>query len=138
MRLILLCFLFISSLAQADIWETKAHAILPAPLRELIIGKSTIEAAKKNLGKPGLVEDQKYFWEENNFKYAVVLTFNKKVLQSIHYTFTKHAPKIDVLEIDSNDKNFESYNSKYLRLKKNSREIVIDPIKRTIYSVKIQ
>jgi len=71
-------------------------------------------------------------------KYAVVLTFKKEKLSSIHYTFTEEKPSLESVYKDINQSKLEPYNTRYLIHRSPSSDVVIDPDSKKIYSVRIR
>jgi hypothetical protein len=134
---------FIGTCAYAgNALKDKAHDLLPAPLNTFETHKTTLSEVEKKLGKPDLSEGSDSYWEKDGLKYALKLSFDNKFrLNSIHYTFVSEKPKLEKLgAIDT--KKLEPYISsgkvtKYMLLKENNSEVVIDPLNKNIYSVKI-
>ena len=137
-------FLFFSF---ATVWATsslknKALVLLPPPLNQFEMHKTTLTEVETKLGKASLVEGNHYYWEKEGLKYAVKLSFNNKfVLDTLHYTFQSEKPEVEKLgKIDT--KKLEPYISsgkptKYMVLKEKELEVVIDPVFKKVYSVKI-
>lgn len=142
MKTLFLLF-FVGTCAYAGTsWKDKAHDLLPNPLKAFETHKTTLSEVERKLGKASLVEGNDYYWERDGFKYALKLSFdNKFLLNTIHYTFVAEKPKLEKLgKIDT--KKLEPYvssgkSTSYMVLKENNSEVVIDPLNKNIYSVKI-
>lgn len=139
--LFLLIFIGTSAYAGTT-WKDKAHELLPTPLNAFQTHKTTLSEVEKKLGKAHLVEGQDYYWERDGLKYALKLSFdNKYLLHTIHYTFVNDKPKLEKLgKIDT--KKLEPYlssgkSTSFMLLKENNSEVVIDPLNKNIYSVKL-
>lgn len=142
MKLLFFLILMSSSAFAGLALKDKVHDLLPSPLKEFKTHKTTLSEVEKKLGKAHLIEGSDYYWEKDGLKYALKLSFdNKFLLDSIHYTFVTGKPKLEKLgTLDT--KNLEPYvsggkSSKYMVLKENKSEVVIDPLDKTIYSVKV-
>lgn len=142
MKLLFFLILTSSSAFAASVLKDKVHDLLPSPLKEFTTHKTPLSEVEKKLGKAHLIEGNDYFWEKDGLKYALKLSFdNKFVLDSIHYTFVTNKPKLETLgTLDT--KKLEPYtsggkSSKYLILRENKSEVVIDPLEKSIYSVKV-
>lgn len=140
--LIFLIFTLSSAFAAPTTLKDKAHDLLPSPLKDFKTHKTTLSEVEKKLGRAQLIDGNDYFWEKDGLKYALKLSFdNKFLLDSIHYTFAGEKPKLEKLgSFDS--KKLEPYlsggkTSKYMVLKENKSEVVINPLDKTIYSVKL-
>lgn len=139
MKKILALLLLTFNLYAASSWSDKAHDLLPPPLKSFTLRKTSLSEVEKVLGKASLNEGQKYYWEREGFKYALELSFNNKfILETIHYTFTGEKPsldkigKIDVKKLTPKDKS----GGKFFMLKEKDSEVTIDPVSRTIQTVK--
>ena len=117
--------------------------LLPPPLKEFRVHHTTLVEAQKALGKADLNEGRFYYWEKNGLKYALELSFDEKfILKTIHYTFTEKRPPLE--KVGSIDvKKLTPYPSegktigRFLQLKEKEFEIIIDPISKTIHTVKL-
>lgn len=142
MKLLILSIFISSSVFAGVALKEKAHDLLPSPLKEFKTHKTTLSEVEKKLGKAHLIEGNDYYWEKDGLKYALKLSFdNKYLLDTIHYTFVTEKPQLEKLgAIDT--KKLEPYvssgkTSKYMVLKENKSEVVIDPLDKTVYSVKV-
>jgi hypothetical protein len=131
-------FLLTTLSVQASGLEAKLRAALPAPLDKAQLGKTTIGDLEAKMGKPDLIEGSKRYWIKNGLKYAVVLSFKKDKLSSIHYTFTEGKPSLESIYSDLKQSALEPYNTRYLIHRSPSAEVVIDPTSKKIYSVRIK
>lgn len=140
----LFLLIFIGTFAYAGTsLRDKTQDLLPSPLNGFETHKTTLSEVEKKLGKAHLVEGSDYYWEKDGLKYALKLSFNNKFqLDVIHYTFASEKPKLEKLgQIDT--KKLEPYVSSgkttsYMVLKENNSEVVIDPLNKNIYSVKMK
>ncbi len=133
-------FLLVSyALAAETLPQGRLQTLLPAPLNEFKINSTTISQIEGRLGKAHLVEGQDYYWEQNKLKYAIKITLDQnKTLTSIHYTFTKKRPSIKELgEIDSKKFTPSPTQKNYYQFNEKSGEVILEPLTKTIYSVKI-
>jgi hypothetical protein len=90
------------------------------------------------LGKAHLVKGTKLYWERDGLKYALELTVKSKILKSMHYTFTGTKPSLELLKGSINLKNFKPHQKgRFLKLEDKGSELIIDPISKTIYSVRL-
>lgn len=142
MKFVFLLIFAASTTFAASTLKERAPKLLPTPLNELITHKTTLSEVEKKIGKAHFIEGSDYFWERDGFKYALKLSFNNKyLLDSIHYTFASEKPSLDKLgKIDT--KKLVPYSSngketRYMVLKENNLEVVIDPLTKNIYSVKV-
>lgn len=140
--LILLIFIGSSAYAGTSL-KDRTQVLLPSPLNGFETHKTTLSEVEKKLGKAHLVEGRDYYWEKDGLKYALKLSFNNKFqLNTLHYTFVTDKPKLEKLgQIDT--KKLEPYVSRgkstsYMVLKENNSEVVIDPLSKNIYSVKMK
>lgn len=121
----------------ASAWQEQVKSALPPALQEFVAGKTTLAEIEKNLGKAQLVKGPKYYWERDGLKYALELTFKSKILKSMHYTFTGTKPSLELLG-SINLKNFKPHQKgRFLKLEDKGSELIIDPISKTIYSVRL-
>ena len=125
-----------SPLSFALNWEGKLQSILPSPLNQFKIGKTNLKEVESKIGKAHLVEGSKNYWEKDGLKYALVLNFKNKTLKSISYTFTKNKPSLDLFRNELKSAKLISKESKYLILKNKTSALMIDPISKTVYSVR--
>lgn len=118
--------------------------LLPAPLSEFTLQRTTLKEVEKKLGRADLVEGNKYYWEREGLKYALELSFDKKsTLQSIHFTFTSHRPSVEKLNLKdvSALKPYPTTGrsaGRFLLHKEKNTEVMIDPISKTIHTVKLK
>ncbi len=124
-------------------WQQEVKSLLPKPISEFKPRQTTLKEVEKNLGKAQLVQGSKYYWEKDGLKYALELTFESNVLTSLHYTFTGKKPDLMILHKHINVKNFTPYpkegksTGRFLKLQEQGSELVIDPVSKTIYSVRL-
>lgn len=143
MRILLFLLLLSFEISAGVSLRETLQSLLPQPISELKVHKTSLREVEQALGKPDLKEAQNLYWERDGLKYALKLTFNKKnVLTSIHYTFTRNKPSVEKnLEIDSDKLTPYPAQGKsagrFLLLKEKDTEVTIDPISKTIHTVKI-
>ena len=137
------CVLLLMTLLVSPVWSSVVE-LLPTPLNNLKINVTNKSEVEQRLGKPDLVEGSYHYWEREGLKYALRLSYDKKaVLNSIHFTFTTNKPSIDKLDLKQTDKlvpypaKGKSAGRFFLHKEKNA-EVIIDPISKTIHTVKIQ
>lgn len=142
MKRFILLFICLSNLSWGSEIKDKLLAILPAPISQLKISKTTLPEAEKVLGKADLKEGEKYYWIQEDYKYALELQFKNNTLSSLHYTYPGERPAVEkvgkfetkkLLPYPAGGKS----KGRFLLLKEKDAEFVIDPITQTIYSVKI-
>lgn len=139
----LFSFLFSFAVFAAPTWQEKTKSTLPAPLQEFIPGKTKLKDIEKRIGKAQQIKGTKYYWEFDKFKYALELTIQSKTLKSMHFTFTKDKPHIDLIQNVIQIQKFTPYpkegksTGRYLKLEENGSELIIDPVSKTIYSVRL-
>jgi hypothetical protein len=132
-----LLFLCLNSFA-ASTWQEQVKSTLPPALREFIPGKTTLLEIEKSIGKAQLVKGSKYYWERDRVKYALELTIKSKTLNSMHFTFTGTKPSLELLQGKINLKDFKPHQKgRFLKLEDKGSELIIDPIGKTIYSVRL-
>jgi len=137
-------FLFISlnSLA-ANSWQDEMRSLLPAPLSTFVSGTTTLESVNKALGKAQLVKGSKHYWERGGLKYALEITFKSKKISSLHFTFTGSRPSFEGLLNKIKLEDATPYPSsggsagRFLKFQKNGTELILDPLSKTIYSVRL-
>lgn len=122
----------------ASTWQEQVKSTLPPALQEFVAGKTTLTEIEKSIGKAQLVKGSKYYWERDGLKYALELTVKSKILKSMHYTFTGTKPSLELLKGTINLKNFKPHQKeRFLKLEDKGSELIIDPISKTIYSVRL-
>lgn len=140
---VMLLFISINLFAD-DSWKKQVQTLLPSPLEKLQPHKTTLRDIEKLLGKAHLVEDQNYYWERDGLKYALKITVNKKkILTSLHYTFTSKRPEMKQVLSNLSLEQFKPYpgsgsaSGRYLIYKDKNAELIIDPVSKTIHSVQL-
>ena len=124
-------------------WQQEVKSLLPKPISEFKPRQTTLKEVEKNLGKAQHIQGSKYYWEKDGLKYALELTFESNVLTSLHYTFTGKKPDLMILQKHINLKNFTPYPKegksigRFLKLQEQGSELIIDPVSKTIYSVRL-
>lgn len=119
------------SLMASSLERVTSH--LPQEIRKLSLRKTSPKDAEKILGKANHIVGKKYYWERSGLKYALELTFDdQQKLSTLHYTFTGKRPHIEV------DTQKLVPAGKYFRVKENNYELMVDPLAKTLYSVKFQ
>lgn len=142
---ILLFTLFMATNVSAETsWKTQVLKLLPSPLSQLQPQKTTLTDIEKLLGKAHLVEGKDYYWEREGFKYALKLTVNdKKILTTLHYTFSGERPSLDQLKAKLPLSEMRPYPThgkaagRFLIYKEKNAELIIDPVSKTIHSVQL-
>jgi hypothetical protein len=135
--------LFSLSAFSASSWQEEVKMVLPAPLKEFTPGKTKLQEVEKKLGKAKLVKGSKYYWEFEGFKYALELTIKSKTLKSMHFTFVENKPDLKILKDNIPLQKFTPFPKegkslgRYLKYQENGSELIIDPISKTIYSVRL-
>lgn len=137
-------FFFTFSVLASSALKENLQGILPSPIKNFNIKSTSLSEVEKSLGKAHLVEGSKHYWERDGLKYALELSFdNKLILKSIHFTFTGKRPSLKEAG-NINTKKLTPYPEKgkasgrFLVLKESDSELVIDPLSKTIHTVKIQ
>ncbi len=136
--------LLLLSLNSADTsWQEEVKSLLPPPLSAFTAGVTTLATVEKALGKAQLVNGSKHYWERDGLKYALEMTFKSKKLSSLHYTFTGNRPsfinvikKIDLKDFGPHPSSGRSA-GRFLKYKEKSSELILDPLSKTIYSVRL-
>ena len=138
----LLLFLSLNSLA-ATSWQEEAKSLLPPPLSAFTSGVTTLATVEKALGKAQLVNGSKHYWERDGLKYALEITFKSKRLTSLHFTFTGNRPsfekilkKVDLKKFGPHPTDGKSA-GRYLKFNEKNSEIILDPLSKTVYSVRL-
>lgn len=132
------------NLYASDSWEKDVNKLLPMPLSAFPASTVTLKEVEAKLGKADLVEGAKYYWIKDGLKYAIELTFTeKKVLSALNYTFTKSPPSIEsIKEFKFSDLkpfvNQGKVSNRYFALEGKRTRLVIDPVSKTLYSVRVQ
>ena len=125
-------------------WKIPVLRLLPAPLEQLKIKVTTKAEVEKILGKPALIEGSKYYYAQGGFKYSLEITFEKTVVKEFHYTFLTPRPPVNPTELNiSVDKLTPFPGSggaagKYQKYSDADGELVLDPVGKTLYSVRIK
>jgi hypothetical protein len=138
----LVLFLSFNTLAETS-WQEEVKSLLPPPLSTFTAGVTTLDTVQKSLGKAQLVNGSKYYWERGGLKYALEISFKSKKLSSIHFTFTGNRPSFENVIKKVNLKNFAPHPSKgksagrFLKYKEKNSELTLDPLSKTIYSVRL-
>ncbi len=124
-------------------WQQEVKTFLPKPISEFKTRQTTLTEVEKNLGKAQHIQGTRYYWEKDGLKYALELTFESNVLTSLHYTFTGKKPDLILLQKHINLKNFTPFPTegksigRFLKLEEKGSELIIDPVSKTIYSVRL-
>lgn len=140
-KALLLILFSLSTLAAPECSREVKH-LLPQDLQHFEIKKTPLQEVQKKLGKPQLVEGNKYYWETNGFKYSLELIFDKKqILQSLHYTFTGTYPALEKLgAFDTKDLRpvvqKGGVSSTLMKLKSSNCEVTLNISNKTIDSVR--
>ena len=114
-----------------------------SPLQEFESGKTTLKDIEAKLGKAALTEGNKRYWKRDGLKYALELTFEHDTLQSLHYTFTGKKPSLDILKGSIDITKFAPYPAsgksagRFLKLTDKNAELTIDPVSKTIQTVRL-
>ena len=144
MKLLILLLLPFTLFASTT-WRNSAQRLLPDPLQKFELHKTSLSEVEKKLGTADLIEGNKYYWEKDGLKYALQLTFNqKKILKTLHYTFTKDAPSVDKVIEQIDLKKFGPHPAegrsigRFLITREKDGELIIDPVSKTIHTVKLQ
>jgi mannosyltransferase OCH1-like enzyme len=132
---ILILLLPLYAFAVSNSLKDRLVGLLPSPLNELRIQKTTLQEVEKKIGKPALIEGEKHYWERDGLKYAIELSFKKNILQSVHFTFTGDRPSLDKAGAINTNK-LVPY-GKFLILKEKESELMIDAASKTIHTVKL-
>jgi hypothetical protein len=135
----ILSLLFLVMSFSAFAGEAEIRSLLPKRLQGLEIGKTTITQAVDVLGMPDLVKGPKQYWAEDGFKYAIELTFEKRKLVSLHYSFPKR-PDASVLKDEFKEEDFKPVAGDD-RLRKATRdhsEVVVNTAQKKVESVRIK
>src|SRR4051812_44935832 len=93
-------FSTIFKLSAAENWKALILKSLPVPVQSIIPGKTSQVEVEKKIGKPALVEKDKQYYEINNFKYSLEITYSNKVVKDYSYTFTESRPDFAPLKIN--------------------------------------
>ena len=141
---IVLSFLFIISALAEVALSHKLIPLLPEKIARVQINKSSKLDVEKIMGKPDLIENNKYYYEVDGLKYGLELSFEQDKLRELHFTFVKNKPAIEKLKFKFDTAELVPFprsgasSGRYFLLSKPDAEMVIDPISHTIYSIRIR
>jgi hypothetical protein len=141
-KLFLLLFLALNCWAITTSLKSKIHQTLPTPLQFIELGKTQLNDVEKKLGKAALVEKNKHYYDLDGFKYSLEITYHNKKVEQVYFTFTKNRPTIENFNFDKKD--LSSYPvsggaaGRFLKYQDSDGEIIIDPIEKNIYAVRIK
>ena len=122
------------ALAFASDWRDSLKSHLPSKIQKFEINKTTKAEALKKLGTPDLVEKNKYYWKEGEFKYPLELSFEDEKLIKLHYSFQK-GPALSLIRI--NPDAFKSYSHTLMKYEDKNGTVFLDVRSKTIDSVTI-
>lgn len=130
--------------AFAQAWRKEVFSKLPSPLTQIVINKTTKEDVEKLIGKGALEEGNSVYWEYEGFKYSLQIKFKNKIVESLHYTFTKEKPPLSLIQKYIDKKKLKPFpenaksSSKYFKDEHPAGAVVFDPINKNIYSVEFK
>lgn len=139
---IVLLLLSFNSFAGSS-WQEEVKSLLPPPLSTFVSGTTTLKDVTKALGKAQLVNGSKHYWEQGGLKYALEITFKANKISSINYTFTGKRPELKILLDKIKLEEFTPHPTsgksagRFLKLQENGAELILDPLSKTIYSVRL-
>lgn len=146
-KVILLAFIVLSQslyAEKAEGWKIPVSRLLPSPLEQIKVKSSTKTDIEKILGKPALIEGQKYYYAQGGFKYSLEITFNKSVVKEFHYTFLTPRPPVNPADLKIEVSKLTPFPAtggaagKYQKYSDADGELVLDPVSKTLYSVRIK
>lgn len=135
LSLVLLSLTF--GLGAAENWRAQIIKSIPVPLQSIVPGKTTQNEVEKKIGKAALVENNKQYYEINNFKYSLEITYSKKIVKDYSFTFTESRPEFAPLKINVSELSPEK-GSRFLKYSDKAGELVIDAADKKVYSVRIK
>jgi hypothetical protein len=141
-RIFLALLISLNCLAITTSLKSKIHQSLPIPLQFIEMGKTQMNDVEKKLGKAALIEINKHYYDLDGFKYSLEITYKNKRVTQVYFTFTKNRPSFENFNIDKKD--LSSYPTsggaagRFLKYQEIDGEIIIDPIEKNIYAVRIK
>ncbi|MGZ3789300.1 MAG: hypothetical protein ACXVLQ_12300, partial [Bacteriovorax sp.] len=133
----LITFMSIPSVLCAnENWTNYVTALLPSPIQKIKLKKSHLKDVEKLIGKAALVEKNKHYYEHNGFKYALVITYELDIVSQLSFTFSPEQPSLGEMTFPSKSLAPYPLSEKYLRYSDKSGELVINPVDKTLFSVK--
>jgi hypothetical protein len=130
-------FSTIFELSAAENWKALILKSIPVPIQSIIPGKTSQREVEKKIGKPALVEKDKQYYEINNFKYSLEITYSNKVVKDYSYTFTESRPDFAPLKINVSELSPDKGN-RFLKYNDKQGEIIVDASDKKVYSVRIK
>ena len=106
-------------------------------MQKIVPGKSTQKEVEKNLGKASLVEKNKQYYELDDLKYALEITYSNDKVKEYSYTYTQKQPDFSSLKIDSKLLTNQS-TSRFMKYADKEGEVLVDLTSKKIYSVKVK
>ena len=124
-------------------WSQKINSFLPKAVAKIEIKKSHRSDIEKFLGKANLIEGDKNYYELDGFRYALEIVFKQDIVSEFSYTFIKNRPTFKELKLNLDLKKLSPYpksvsSSRYFQHSDSEGDIVIDPISKDIYSVRLR
>ena len=112
--------------------------ILPASIAKIKIKTTTAAEVEKLLGKPALIEKNKHYYEQNGFKYSLEIIYDNNLVREFSYTFASPKPVFDRTKIAIDMDALSSSSGRYFKYSDEAGDLVIDPVRKSLYSVRIK
>ncbi len=139
MKLWPLILLLWASQAFALSWQDKLKELLPESLQFITLHKTTLAEVEAKIGKHALMRDNKYYWVYQGYEYGLELKVKNKVVESLHFSFPKRGPSVDVLKLDpQNYKKSTISGSRYMDYHDLGGYISIDLTTQTIAIIRLK
>jgi hypothetical protein len=121
-----------SALAFASDWLSSLKPHLPEKIQKFEPGKTSKADVLRIMGEADLVEKNKYYWKEGEFKYPIELSFDDDKLVKLHYSFQK-GPALSSIKI--NPDAFKPHNHTLMKYEDKKGQVFLDVRSKTIESV---
>jgi hypothetical protein len=138
MRLMALFYLFYCFSLKADSWQNKLYELLPVPIKQIRVQKTTFAEVERLLGKPALQRDDKFYWVYQGFEYALELVIKDDKVVSLHFSFPKLGPSIEDLKLDPNRFKPHPESNRFIDFHDVGGAITIDLSSQTVHSLRIR
>ncbi len=146
-KLLLLSLIFVMCsnilLAESSLY-TNAISVLPSSIAQIHFKKFKQLDVEKLIGKATLVEKNKHYYEMDGFKYSLEITYNRDVVSELSYTFVRNKPVLINLKFKIDTSKLVPYPNagpaagRYFLLSDSGVEMIIDPLSKTIYSIRLK
>lgn len=137
MKTLAIVLALIGSVYGSESWKAQVYKTFPKPLQKLIPGKTSQKDVEKNLGKASLVEKNKQYYELDQLKYALEVTYNNQVVKEFSYTYTQNQPDFSEFKMDPKLLSPDE-GTRFLKYSDKEIDLLVDLASKKIYSVRVK